>query len=753
MQYRRLVAACAAACVLGPLAAGADQSRPFAFGASVGPAAASRIDATVTRTVDGKPVMLPAAAVPALAPGDKVSVRFVDYTRPPAKVNYHVNVAFITETPPVGWLYARSGANDRLFSNPRKRRVAMPGAAPTHFVYGSGDYRGIPVFFIVPEDGKTRGMDGVRDYVQAHPTDFKDMSVSSNDAVERYSWFSDFLSSLAQGAIDPISDQQRVVGIATALGASPDSVSACYTSGATSAEVANCVQNSLLSVQYQTNIEAPTQAQFFGGVASAATPVALALYLQPLLAIWKIFSQDGHKEYEYLPTALQLTRPVMPGATPQQLLTGLKVPTVRPPAAYSSVLFFTIGDPDALSSPPSVVSDDKGTGTCAAASRVELPVHLDQTSQYVNDTSATLTAGNGTTIHVPIDPRSAAAPTIDRSLLHGGQGYDVKLNGRFGFGALARSQQTVARIAVPGAASWKVETVAYHPALAGGTLDAVASSEAAPCLSGAELQMAGNTPIPLTIDRLDGRRVELKGSLGAIPAGTAHIHFFQADAAQHRRIADDATLAVAPAPAQVDAKQGQIAYIGDREIFLTGGGFDGVNGMRIGPNVYKKTPSSHADAACFIGPPIGGQDAREGSVVTAELVPSAGGNGEAFALRLGGERPELDTVAMTPAAPIHHASDALTIGLGAQSLPRRFQVRIRQAPQAATPCDALSDDATAVAVPPADVHRDSTSNADVSLKPGDLLHDNAFGRLQIQIVDTVTKRASDWSDLAGQFTQ
>jgi hypothetical protein len=753
MRYRRLVIALIVAGLLGPLAARADQAQPFAFGASVGPAASSRIEATVTRTFDGKPVTLPAAAVPALAPGDKVSVRFVDYTRPPAKVNYHVNVAFITETPPVGWLYAKSGTDDRLFSNPHGRRKITPTTPTTHFVYGSGDHRGIPVFFVVPEDGKTRGMDGVRDYVQAHPTDFKDMSVSSNDAVERYSWFSDFLSSLAQGSIDPISDQQRVVGIATALGASPDSVSECYEAGATNAEVANCVQSSLLSVQYQTNIEAPTQAQFFGGVASAATPVQLALYMQPLLAIWKIFSQDGHKEYEYLPTALRLTKPVMPGTSPQQLLMGLKVPTLRPPAAYSSVLFFTIGDPDAIGSPPTVVSDDKGGGSCAAALRVELPVHLSKTSQYVNDTSVTLTSGSGATIHVPIDPRTAAAPTIDRSSLHAGQGYAVKLNGRFGFNPLPQSQRALAHIAVPGAAAWKVETIAYHPALAGGTLDAVASSEAAPCVSGAELQMAGNTPVSLTIDHLDDRRVELKGSLAAIPSGLAHIHLFQSDTAQHRRIADDTTLAIAPAPAEVDAKKGQVAYIGDHEILLTGAGFDGISGARIGPNVYKKAPASNADVACFTGPPIGGGDVREGSVVTAELIPSAGGSGEAFALRLGGMRPELDTVGVTPSASIHHASDALTIGLRSQTLPRRFAVRIRQVPQAATPCDALLDDATAVAVPPADVHRDSASDADVNLAAADLLHDDAFGTLQVQIVDSVTKLASDWTDLAGQFTQ
>ncbi|HTX03514.1 MAG TPA: hypothetical protein VMD07_07520 [Candidatus Acidoferrales bacterium] len=753
MRYKRFVVAFLVAALVGPLAARADQTQPFAFGASVGPAAASRIDATVTRTVDGKPVTLPAAAVPALQPGDKISVRFLDYTRPPAKVNYHVNVAFITETPPVEWLYARSGTNDRLFTNPRGRRAARPAIKPMHFVYGSGDFRGIPVFFIVPEDGKTRGMDGVRDYVQAHPTDFKNMSVSSNDAVERYSWFSDFLSSLAQGAIDPVSDQQRVISIATALGASPDSVSACYTAGATNAEIANCVQSSLLAVQYQTDIEAPTQAQFFGGVASAATPVQLALYLEPLLAVWKIFSQDGHKEYEYLPTTLRLTKPVMPEAAPQQLLMGLKVPTLRPPAAYSSVLFFTIGDPDAVLSPPTVVSDDKGGGSCAASSRVEIPVHLSKTSQYVNDTTLTLTSASGAAIHVPIDPRTAAAPTIDRALLHPGEGYDVKLGGRFGFGPLRASQQAVAHIAVPGNASWKVETVAYHPALAGGTLDAIASSQAAPCLSGAELQMAGNTPIPLKIDHLDDRRVELTGPLAAIPAGTAHIHFFESDTAQHRRIADDATLAIAPTPAQVDAKKGQVAYIGDREILLTGDGFDGISGVRIGPNIYKKTPASNADSACFTGAPIGGGEIREGSVVTAELIPSAGGNGEAFALHLGGTRPELDTLGLTPAAPVHHAGDALTLDLASQTLPRRFQVRIRQAPQTATPCDALLDDATAVAVPPADVHRQSASDADVTFAAGDLLHDEAFGTLQVQIVDTVTKLASDWSNLAGQFAQ
>jgi len=265
--------------------------------------------------------------------------------------------------------------------------------------------------------------------------------------------------------------------------------------------------------------------------------------------------------------------------------------------------------------------------------------------------------------------------------------------------------------------------------------------------------MAGNTPIPLTITRLDDRRIELQGSLAAVPTGVAHIHFYQTDTEQHRRIADEATLAIAPTPAQVDEKKTPVAYIGDRFVFLTGNGFDGVSGMRIGPNLYSKTPNSQADAACFSGPPVGGVNVRDGSVATAVLVPTSGGSGEAFSLRLAGKRPVLTSVAVAPTASVHHAADALTISLESAPLPRRFEVRIRQAPQDFTPCDALQDDATAVIVPASDLRRDSASVAELALHVGDLLHDDAFGTLQVQVVDSVTQRASDWINIPGQFSE
>src|SRR5262249_55199544 len=157
------------------------------------------------------------------------------------------------------------GAWDRLFAN----RGSPPSSdrAAVRFTYGQGDHRGIPIFFIVPEDGKTRGMDGVRDYVSAHPSDFKGMAAAADDGLGRYTWFRDFLSSLSQGAIDP-SARDRVTAIASSLGVPATNVNACYVPGSPPSVVSNCIQSALLAVQVQPNIDAPTQAQFFGGITS-----------------------------------------------------------------------------------------------------------------------------------------------------------------------------------------------------------------------------------------------------------------------------------------------------------------------------------------------------------------------------------------------------------------------------------------------------------------------------------------------------
>jgi hypothetical protein len=269
-----------------------DGVSPF-IAASTGPQASAQLDATVTRTIGGKRVTLPAAVVPALEPGDQVDVHFTDYMRPAARVNYHVNVAFITEAAPQHWLFEKSGPWDELFRNRTTGRRPGPAVSDLRFTYGQGAARGIPIFFIVPEDEKTRGMDGVRDYVDAHPTDFKNMSQSANNAIDKYNWFEDFLHSLAIGSIDPLSGGNSVATIATSLGASPTAVASCYQYGGTQSQVAACIETTLGSVNYQTNINAPTEAQFFGGLVGAAAPARVASYLVALLSVWQIFLKQS----------------------------------------------------------------------------------------------------------------------------------------------------------------------------------------------------------------------------------------------------------------------------------------------------------------------------------------------------------------------------------------------------------------------------------------------------------------------------
>ncbi|HYZ17841.1 MAG TPA: hypothetical protein VE591_15630, partial [Candidatus Acidoferrum sp.] len=699
---RRLLAACFVL-LLVPLVLRADTSAVTAAGgqpfiaASAGPQASSRIDATVTRTIGNKRVTLPAAVVPALKPGDEVHVVFSDYTRPRARVNYHVNVAFITEAPPLRWLYEKSGPWDQLFANRRGRK---PGAAPDpdlSFTYGIGDHRGIPIFFIVPEDEKTRGMDGVRDYVDAHPTDFKNMSESANTAVDRYNWFQDFLHSLAVGSLNPLAGGNAVTAVAASLGADPSTIATCYSQGATQSQVATCIETTLGSVQYQPNINAPTEAQFFGGLVGAAVPTRLASYLVSLLGVWQIFLHTGHQEYEYLPTSLDLATPSSPGGQSDQLLMGLKVPALRPPAASSDALFFTIGDPQAAASPPVVVNGSSATGMCAADSRVDIPLHLDRTSTYVHDTSLVVTPDGHAPYTIPIDPHSISAPTIERSALSGADdgGYTIRLAGRFGFDPVVQPDRVLARIAVPRAATWSVAPFPHRNPIAGRTLDVIASSAAAPCLSQAEMQIGSAPAIPLQIRRLDDRRIELQAALKDIPPGEARIRFYQDDPVGRTEIANAATLAIAAQPAQVDPSTAPIAYLGDPFIALNGTGFESISGVRVGGTTYTKVPGSSSTTACFTGPPIGGNGLEAGESISSQLIPKDGSSGEVFVSKLAAPRPVLLPPTVVPNATAHPSSEPLAVELATNGtdLPAQREIRVRRAAPAGSPCDVLRADA------------------------------------------------------------
>jgi hypothetical protein len=734
--------------------AAGNASAPFAVAASIGPNASSRVDATVTRMVNGAAVTLPAAIVPALAPGDVVDVRFPDYTRPPARANYHVNVAFITEVPPLHWLYERSGPEDRLFSNDRRKKPTAP--AHLHFVYGTPDHRGIPIFFIVPEDAKTRGMDGARNYVQAHPTDFKNMSESANDAVTRYSWFRDFLQSLAQGAIDPVSGQQRVEDIAASLGAPPGAVSGCYATGGSQSDVANCIQTTLLSVQYQTNIDAPTTAQFFGGVAGAASPAQMAFYIQPLLAMWQIFARIGHQEYEYLPATLQITAPPAGARFGTELLMGAKVPTLRPPGARSSVLFFTIGDAEAAQNPPQVTGDAPAAGLCARTDRIALPIHLDRTSPFVTDGGVVVTPEHGSAFTLPLDPRTLATPVIERSQLErAGFRAQVALTGHVGFAPLARERIASVQIALPHPAPWFVAPAPHRAPIAGGTLDVIATSSQAPCLSSAELQIGDAAPVPLTLTRLDDRRIELRASLQSTPPGNAEIRFSQDDPLHRTRIEDAVALGIAHPPARVANGAAPSAAIGDAFVSIAGTGLETTTGLRLGGATYAKDPASTSTAACYSGPPIAGRGLEPGQSLTAQLFGASNAPGQVFTLTLTGPRPVLAQSAVVPNAPSHLSTDTLRVVLqsGPRGLPAHREVRIRRARSASTPCDAVRDATTYATVPDAATHEATGSELDLTLRAGETLGDRAFGTVQVQLVDADTKLTSAWENLPGSFVR
>ena len=736
-------------------AAGGNARVPFVVTASAGPAAGSHIVATVTRIVGKSSVTLPAAVVPALKPGDVVDVDFPDYRRPPSTVNYHVNVAFITEAARQHWLFERSSSADQLFANLRRKGKTAPAFGRIHFVYGSNGYRGIPIFFVIPEDAKTRGVDGVRDYVGAHPTDFVDMSQGTNAAVDRYRFLNDFLSSLGSGSIDPVTEQYRVESVAQGLGVTPATIDACYVAGEPSAEVSNCVQQAVDATIFQTDFAAPTQAQFLGGVAGAAMPLTYAPYLASLLTVWHLFVQTGHLEYEYMPTTVTLADPT--GTKGDELLMGLKVPTVRPPAAYSDVLFFTIGDPQATEHAPHVVNDASVNGVCERSDRFSVPLYFDHTSRYVNDPSLLVTPDGRAPYRIALDPQTLSAPVVDRSRFEPSAdgAYTVALNGRFGFDPVVQPAQDAMRLAFPTDRPWSLAAVPHRPPVAGESLDIIASSATAACLSHAEMQIGSAAPIALTAKPLDAQRVELSASLADVPSGPAQIRLYEETPRAGGSIETSAAVTIQPPPAEVDPKAA-VASLGDAFINLAGSGLEAARSLLVNGAIYTKEANSTATSACFDGPPFGGAGLTIGQHVSAQLISAAGAGGPIFPLTVAAPRPKLASADFrNPSLDPYLATTPLIVTLtsGAGPLPRQASVRVRQVgPIPSTPCEDSRPDPTAVAIGDANVHLRSADTLAVDFR-AEVLHDRAFGILQMQLVDSATGLGSNWAPLPGTFAR
>jgi hypothetical protein len=86
------------------------------------------------------------------------------------------------------------------------------------------------------------------------------------------------------------------------------------------------------------------------------------------------------------------------------------------------------------------------------------------------------------------------------------------------------------------------------------------------------------------------------------------------------------------------------------------------------------------------------------------------------------------------------------------AVPPHPTVRLRHAVDLQAPCDAV-DTATGTDLPATDVHQVGDASIEAIVLAGARLGDAAFGRLQVQLVDDDTKRASRWADVPGAFVR
>jgi hypothetical protein len=438
------------------------------------------------------------------------------------------------------------------------------------------------------------------------------------------------------------------------------------------------------------------------------------------------------------------------------LLTGLKVPTLRPPAAISDVLFFTIGDPRAAADPPSIINTASRAGMCADEAQFVAPVHLNRTSVYVHDTRLVIKPDGGSPYTIAIGPGSAAAPALDINQLTGAAdgAYTVGLVAKSGFDAVGEPEPAAARVIVPHSASWSVAQLPHQPAISGESFDAVASSAAAPCLSRAEIQIGSAPPLPLEIKPLSDRRVSLHAPLPNIPPGDAHVRLYQTDALHDTDIESDVAVRIAAQPAHVDAKNPPTVTLGDPLIELSGAAFETVSGLRLQGGVYTKTSGSQSNVACFSGPPV--SSLLPGEAISAQLVESDGSPGQVFVTDVESPRPALVAPALDPDTPTHLSTDPLgvTLTMATGNVPSHYEIHVRRALANTTPCDAVRSDASAFAVLPlATTSLRSATSVRVDLVASQALGDGAFGPLQIALFDSTSKTQSAWLTLPGTFVR
>jgi hypothetical protein len=727
---------------------------PFTVTAASGGASA-RLDATVTRNG----VTLPAAYVPSLRDGDVVRIDFGDFKRPHATWNYLVDVAFITAEGRTVWLFPTDVAAAKLYGPKGK---GAPVAPAITFTYGRNGYRGIPIVLIVPDDKGAGGLDNVRAYVGAHPNDFVTGAVSSKDAVDQQGWITNFLAAMQNGAIDPFASQAYVESLSTEVGAPASSIQACYVPGATTAAVSTCIYGAVSALDVPTNYNANTVSGFFGsavGSTLGAVPPLYSLAIKSALTVWSLFHKNGHDRYGYLPATLQMADAGASGNG--ELLRTVEAPTIRPPAAESDVLFFTLGAADTQAP---VIERDGSADVCAAGPGAGLPLHLDHTSLYVHDAELDFVARSDPRrrFTLPLDASGTAGPLVPRAVLErrgaGAAAWNVTMRAEYGFDAVQEAAREPLAVALPHPAGWTI--VDRTPAaLRSKSIDLIATSDAVSCLSSAELHQGRAASVPLSIKPFAPGSVALHADLGsAFDAGPAEVTFAQDDPARRSGapeiVATQAVRIGEPAPEVSSADGGPAAYAGDRAIALSGARFESVDTLRLDGLAYAKAPASTSAAACFTGPPVP-QAPAPGAAVSAQLL----GGGEVlrvFELTLRRPRLSVTLPSIVPGGNVHVASAPVQVLVESpqQPLPSTVQIALRKAPAMVTACDGLLSAASPGAILSASGTLPLGAKAlQATFEPEAVLGSAAFGTLQLQVIDPVTKSRSDWVALPGTFVR
>jgi hypothetical protein len=726
---------------------------PFTITASTGQAGA-HVDATVTR----RGVTLPAALVPYLKIGDVVRIDFHDYKKPRASWNYFINVAFISAEggKPV-WLFPRNGDDDALFS---KMGNGPPKRSSVTFTYGKGGLVGVPIFFIVPEDKRAGGMDGVRAYVENDPNDFIKVAVSSNNAVEEQSWLSGFLNGLQNGSIDPLSGQANVENLAASLGANQSAISACY-NGGSKASVTACLYSSMEQVNSSGNFNATTLSGFLGATAGAGMNVSLPISLaaKSMLTVWSWFHNHGREQYEYLPTTLQMQTPNQGDEEGTQLLKTVSVPTIRPYGKISDVLFFTIGGSDAQ---PPVVERDGPAEMCGNTLNVAVPFHLSHTSTYVHDLKLVFTPDDakGTPVVEPLDARLSGDPMLPLQLFEGKSGvaWSVRLHGTYGFDDIDDPLNAPNLLfSLPKHAAWNIfdETTSAD---GGSSLDLVADSDAVPCLASVALRQGSGLLAPMQSNPLGSNRVKLHVDFGknAFVPGPAELVFHQNNPPFLSGLPDivdtQKVLLRGAAPKVTVDAQAPVANIGDPAVALNGSHFENVAGVALGGARYMKESGFTSTSACFVGPPISNAIAPGASITAQLLLNEKPEAGETFPLTIQGARPVIRSVSIQPASPLYLSTDTIKIVVTTDQPIAMPHLRIRQANGTSSDCSGVSGFA-GVAVPDAMLFPVGGNELDAIVQMREVLPKTAYGVLSVQATSDTTKSQSNWATLPGTFAR